>query len=321
MANCNQLFNYTAHQEERLRLTRFSIPALNGYGIIVNLFTAVFIMYHPALRRRNFGTLNLLLFNLGECLLVRYTLTKYGLQWLKSVEIVLSSTIVSLITFFIVGQCMAIAVVTFERIQLVSGSLNSVNSIVRNPRTVKRRYKLLILMLFFIAVDALLSWFTYYIKYSVAPFVFINLVLYVILVTKVARLRTRIHGMLIGLRKKALHYVTALGIGFICECTVFFVRNHQIKEHAKDIVIRQTAPGCLPVMTVRRLVFLHLYHLRFIWEGMSYFLFNAPPRRLLSRLLKRLRRFYRRVQCYWNIEPTNMNSPAVIPLPPNGQAA
>ena len=293
---------------EYFRFTRFSITPLSIFGGLANIFAAVLILVSPELRWNHLGSLQLFLFNVGEWLLVRYTLTKAGLDWpQKLAQILQNGHFMPCITFFVVGQIMAVAFVTFERIQLVSGTLASINHVVRNPTREKYRLKVIIFMMVALLLDALLSGLITHLRYIVAPFLLLNLVLYGILVAKISRLRTSVHGAVLAIRRRALLYVTVLMVGFICEFIVFFIRGHLLQKH-----MTIACPVEFPRDT---LVVIHLDLLRFVWEALSYFAFDAVPRKLVFATCKRL---WRKIRCCQSVnDANNINPPAVIHFVPD----
>ena len=268
MVNCSEQFNYPPQEEDRLRFTRLSIPAMNMFSMLVNAFASIFILLHSPLRQQNLGTLKLFIFNSGECLVTSYELMYNGLS-----KLVQRNYFANVITFFLVGQSMAISLVTIERIQMVTGSFTSVNNVTRNPTREKYPVRLIFCIFGAVTLNALLSALIPYPQYVVAITVLFNTALYTILVIKVAKLRSRVHGAVDDVRKKTLMYVSALFVGFMSEYAVFFIQGALVRE--------QFIKGCPPVLTVGLLLVMYLLNLKFVWEPLTYFAFNARPRSLL----------------------------------------
>ena len=273
--NCSELFKYPLEQKEHLKFTHTSIPAMNIFSMLINLSAGSFILYHKSVRWKNFGTLKLFVFNFGECFFTSYEIKQKGLS-----NIGRSSYFAPIITFFLVGQTMAIALVTVERMQIVSGTMTSVNTMIRNPKDDRNKKKLMLLVICLVLVNALLSGLIYRPQYILAPLVLLIIILYIILVCKVAKLQTVVQGTVNNLRRKTLVYVSTLFVGFICEFTVFFIQGVFFRE--------QMINQCPLVLTIQAMFVMYLFSLRFIWEPVSYFLFNSVPRELFITAWKTL---------------------------------
>ena len=283
MADCIANVTYLMQQEERfkyLNLNSTAIAVVGIIGIVINTLLTSLIMTNPSLRQKSLGTLKLCVFNTCECLVALYRMKKRRLNPDQEEREIFER----IITFLVAGQIIAVAVVTIERIQLVSGTLTSVNNMIRDPSKGKDRVKLIILIIIAVVVNALLSGLVPQVKYLIASIVFINCVLYLILIIKLTSLKNLIHCTLSSIRRKALLYVSALFIGFIFEFMVFFMRGTVHEE----LYLKYVKRGCVPVLARGKLFVIYLYTLRFVWEPVTYFTFNAAPRALLRKILKRI---------------------------------
>ena len=297
MKNCTELFNYPLQQEKRLKLLRISVPVMNSVSILINLFAICFILTHALLRRKNFATLKLFIFNFGECVFTTYEMQQNGISNLSH-----EGYFASFITFLLIGQTIAIAFVTIERMQLISGTMTSVNNMIRNPVGERRRRRLKVIILCSIPFNALLSGLVPRPQFILAPLVLLNIGLYVIFLRKVVKLKTLVQGAVVNARKKTLVYVSTLFFGFICEFAVFFIQGALLRE--------QIMQKCPLVLTIKSIFVMSLLGLRFVWEPMSYFLFNSVPRRLLIKAWKEL---LRKGNCYTSKERRYIRPLAVIP--------
>jgi len=220
----------------------------------------------------------LFVFNFGECAFTSYEIAKNGLSELGS-----TSYFIPVISFFLVGQTMAFGFVTIERIQILSGKLTSANAIVRNTdRKRHRQSKLNLAILLSVVLDALLSYLIQHPQYLVASFMALDVLLYAFLLAKVMKLRDLIKNATpdTGVCKKAILYISVLFIGFLVEFVMFFIQGIYFRK--------QFVYHCPPILTIEALAIMYLFGLRFIWEPVSYFVFNALPRQLFIEACLRL---------------------------------
>ena len=284
MANCSENVTYPTQQLERLKdisINNTATTVLTVVGIVVNIFLAVLIIANGSLRQKSLGTLKLCIFNAGECIFTLYNLTKLRSEPDKVMhQIYRSVYYMPMLTFFVAGQIIAVAIVTIERIQLVSGIMTSVNSVTRDPSRGKDCVKKAVLIIIAVAVNALLSGLVPHLKYVIGSFVFINCFLYVVLIIRLTSLKSLLNCNLSSISKKALLYVSCLFVGFIFEFMLFFIRRSNIAKYAKR--------GCIRALTRGMLSAMYLYALQFVWEPAAYLFFNAAPRVALRRTWKRI---------------------------------
>ena len=264
-------------------------------GLLCNLSSAIFLISHKELKKKNICSLKLFLFNVAENFVLLVTIT---IQF-SEVFINIPTFLLSLQFFFVLGQIMAVGLVIVERILRAKVSLTSVNQINRNP--LNDRYDTLLVLMIFVAtaLNFLICLFLAHIAVIIVwIFAVINLVLYVLLIKALSKMKTRAHGAVNNIRRKSLTYVTILFVGFIGEVIIISYRQ----EIFNNILATKK---CQVTMTKLSLTILHIYILRFVYDPVTYFLFNGIPRKLLKR---RLMNFWRNFNlCSLTVQSRDLN--------------
>ena len=204
---------------------------------------------------------------------------------------------------------MAIGLVIVQRIKLVSSKRTSVNHITRNPSSKRDRNILILQILAAVLINILLTVYALmhfnaalmHFRNVLAFFVALDAVLYIILLIRLSILKKAVGGAVSNLRRKSLLYVTMLFVGFSLEMVITFYTNSLVKQQL-DI-------DCPLILNSTTMILMCIYYTKFIWEPVSYFLFNGQPRALFVKMFQETRQKMR----YCNQEEESNNQAAVVP--------
>ena len=295
MFNCSELYMYTSWHTKAFNILAISIPILSVLNTIASCFTMLFIGLIKQLRVKYIFSFKLFLFNSAECLYALYqtfsTSRKYSSMHSKSH--------IQILSVFQLGQMISIGFITYGLIQKASGSMACNNRIVIHPSQRHNHIKLLIASGMSVLINIILSVLISKLLPLYGTFVAIDVVLYIILFTKVSKMQKLVGRTVSNLRKKALTYISMLFVGFIAEIGLVMFLGASHKKHLLS--------NCQPMLSITDVFLYHILELRFLWDVLAYFAFNAYPRKLLTRACTGL---HRKIVCR---RPYIYSSAAVLP--------
>ena len=296
MPNCSEKYVYTPWHTRAFDILAISIPTITFLNTIASVLTVLFIGLIKQLRIKYIFSLKLFVFNTAECVYTLYqtfsTSRKYSSMHSKSH--------IQILAVLQLGQIIAIGFITYGLIQKASGSLAFNNKIIRPFEKGRSPIKLLALICASILANITLSVLIHKMLPLYGAFAIIDILLYINLYIKVSKMRKRVRTAVSDLRKKALTYVTMLFVGFMAEIslTIFLGASHK----------EQLVTNCQPTLSITDLFLYHALELRFLWDVVAYFAFNAYPRKLLYQVFIKLQSS---IMCRVT---STYNSAAVVPL-------
>ena len=296
MASCQEKFNYSIHQKDLQSQFHTIGGVVSIVSIIINVFTVIFIIKHPQLRQKYICSFVLCLYNTAECLF-----SLIGINYIKY-QGTLIPNVRHFRFFFLIGQLMSIGFILVQRIRLASGTGRSVSHITRNPSAEKQKKLLFVLNFLGFITNILLALFL--VNYSIiviSIYVIFDLMLYGYLITWLSKLQSSISGVLRGLRKKALVYVSILLLGFLLQISITLLTREKVKD--------QLMVNCPPKFNTATMSVMCIYSFRFLWNTTVYFIFNGQPRILLREKCKRI---VQKINCC-KTKGHQENAAAVIP--------
>ena len=274
MTECQEYFTYPSNQERRMRWLLGCVSFVLLLGFISNGFTFVFILSKDRLRKKNLANIKLFIFNTADCIFW-FFMGQVSINLEKVKENLRHSTF-RLSFFFLYGQLIAISFIMFERIRMASVSGISLNSLSRDPSEGTYHQRLMTSFGVAVAVDILLTTFISQHQIIVtAVLAVFNIALYIILFIKVSKLQTVVTRGVVNARRKALLYASMLMVGFILEVLLITLYMMFTEE--------ERLSNCQFVLDIKTWITSFCYAFRFIWDPASYFLFNAIPRKLLTK--------------------------------------
>ena len=282
MEHCNKTSHYPHQRDKYFHIGAVSLTLVNLLGFGVNCFTFCFIIANQILRRKNICSAKLLAVNTTECISVCAGLLAVKHVKNPKLDVATRKYYVRLIYFFTYGQLTAIGLITMGRIKLANSPNITLNTMSKNPSDKIYQSRTLVAIFCTICINLALTLMVKDLQLIVmGVLVVLDLTLFVILVLELSKIKAIVHGNIVNVRKRALSYVSILMAGFILDMIILFALGALVRKNLHN--------NCPVLLDPPTLIAAQFRAFMFLWDPVSYFLFNSLPRNLLKQRCRKWR--------------------------------